>query len=231
MTKENTNTKIDTEIWAKFLITLSAVIALIIYRNLTPALGWQEVALISLGILPWISSFIQSFKVGTEGIEAVFKEMKEIKEEVKEVKQSSEVNQSINTFGTGRVSEKINPKEDEADPQKGKWSGKSTDDLTHRKLTADIKEIPSNKYLRRVVFRVESTDPINFALKDTVVFHLHPTFNKPIVEVKPIDNVAEISLVSYGAFTVGAETDKGQTKLELDLAESSYKNDDPFFKR
>lgn len=29
--------------------------------------------------------------------------------------------------------------------------------------------------------------------------------------------IAEDKIVSYGAFTIGAETDNGQTRLELDL--------------
>lgn len=77
---------------------------------------------------------------------------------------------------------------------------------------------------------VESTDSA-FPLTDSVTFHLHTTFAKPVIKVKPSGNKAEINLVAWGAFTVGAETDEGNTKLELDIANLGANSDDPFYKR
>jgi hypothetical protein len=56
-------------------------------------------------------------------------------------------------------------------------------------------------------------------LTGVVQFFLHPTFNndKPIVTVGPY-GVAELNLKAWGAFTVGALADDGQTRLELDLS-------------
>lgn len=108
---------------------------------------------------------------------------------------------------------------------------KAVDDKTHRKLSARVDNIPNDSYFRRLILRVEPTDPTNFPLTDRVTFHLHPTFAKPVIEVRPTDSVAEINLVAYGAFTVGAEADSGKTKLEYDIAELGAENDDPFFDR
>jgi hypothetical protein len=55
-------------------------------------------------------------------------------------------------------------------------------------------------------------------LRGTVAFFLHPTFNRHVVEVPVKDGVASIMVTAYGAFTVGALADTGQTCLELNLA-------------
>ena len=36
---------------------------------------------------------------------------------------------------------------------------------------------------------------------------------------EPVNGIATLQLIAYGAFTVGAECDGGTTKLELNLAE------------
>jgi hypothetical protein len=48
---------------------------------------------------------------------------------------------------------------------------------------------------------------------------LHNTFHNqnPLVLVE--DNEAVLTLLAVGSFTVGAETDNGATKLELDLVD------------
>lgn len=212
--------------------------------------------LIVIAILPWLSSFMESFKFGKEGIEAVFKKIEEVKQEIKtevrieaaetaqridEIKEISNVNQTLNTFGAGggKTSSEATESslkttetfENEVDPQKGKWGGKAIDPATHRKLSVEVKSLPNNDFLRRLILRVESTDPNNYPLTDNVIFHLHPTFRKQIVEVQPVNNAAELSLVAYGAFTVGAVTDGGKTKLEFDIAELGKNSDDPFYYR
>ena len=50
-------------------------------------------------------------------------------------------------------------------------------------------------------------------------FHLHPSLAPPVVAVKVQDGRAVLNLAAWGAFTVGALADGGQTTLELDLAE------------
>ena len=58
-------------------------------------------------------------------------------------------------------------------------------------------------------------------LEDRVVFHLHPTFNRAVAYAAATDNRAVLHRWAYGAFTVGVEADRGETRLELDLAEQA----------
>ena len=105
------------------------------------------------------------------------------------------------------------------DPQKGQWGGKPFNN--HRQLTAEVddKLIPG---LFRIHLKVESTDPGADPLPDdeVVLFALHQTFGDPPVRlIKASQGIAELSLIAYGSFTVGVITDKGNTELELNLAE------------
>jgi hypothetical protein len=106
---------------------------------------------------------------------------------------------------------------DPNDPNKGKYGGSSTSN--GRVLQAKIEPVAGERSAAcRVHFWVQSTDPEKNPLTGTVTFKLHPTFNrweKYEVEVK--NGVAQATIVSWGAFTIGAEADAGATKLELDL--------------
>jgi hypothetical protein len=90
----------------------------------------------------------------------------------------------------------------------------------NRKLDAEVKWASRGTNLFSVRLRVYSTKPEEDPLPGTVQFFLHPTFknDQPVVKVGP-SGVAELLLTAWGAFTVGALTDDGKTKLELDLAE------------
>jgi len=105
---------------------------------------------------------------------------------------------------------------DPEDPNKGQFGGKC--EANGRKLTATIRPAAGPKSSRcRVTIRVLSTDP-NRPLLGDVVLHLHPTFGRwSSYPLQAKDGVAEDTIVSYGAFTIGAETDNGKTRLELDL--------------
>lgn len=108
------------------------------------------------------------------------------------------------------------PPPPEDDPQKGQWGGKSI--ANKRSISATVSPLPlGNEYflVRITVQSVDANDP----LEGKVRFHLHPTFadSTPLVPVR--DGKAELELVAWGAFTVGAEADGGATALELDLAD------------
>jgi hypothetical protein len=107
---------------------------------------------------------------------------------------------------------------DEDDPNKGQFGG--SPESNGRKLSATIRPDAGPRSARcRVhitVVSIDSTRP----LAGKVRFHLHPTFGRwatYIVDVK--NGVAEHEIVSYGAFTIGAETDDGKVRLELDLVD------------
>jgi hypothetical protein len=103
-----------------------------------------------------------------------------------------------------------------SDPHKG-FAARAR--LTDRRLTARIEPIHGSDACR--VFLEARAGDTTRPLGD-VTFHLHPTFPRSSVTVSPDrDGVARLELVSLGAFTVGAETDGGETRLELDLAQVS----------
>ena len=64
------------------------------------------------------------------------------------------------------------------------------------------------------VFSTQENEP----LKGKVRFHLHPSYSNPNPAINAENGVALLKLVSYGSFTLGAETEDG-AKLKLDLAE------------
>lgn len=102
------------------------------------------------------------------------------------------------------------------DPQKNQWGNLSVN--KNRKLNATVEPMSGNAKLYKIKLEVISTsaaDPLN----GTVIFHLHPTFANPDQEIKVINGKAELLILSWGSFTVGAETDNKGIKLELDLAE------------
>lgn len=111
------------------------------------------------------------------------------------------------------LSEKVDHPDD---PQKGKWGGKSENNM--RKLSAKVSEsIIPGLFVVRIM--VESTSA-KFPLEGLVKFHLHNTFLNPDPVIVARENKAVLKLSKvWGAFTVGVETDDGTTKLELDLAE------------
>lgn len=113
-----------------------------------------------------------------------------------------------------KKSKKPNVNFDPNDPQKGQWGGQSS--VNGKKLSAIVTPFGNATELFKIILTVESINPFD-SITDIVVFHLHPTFINPVTEVKPINGVAKLNLIAYGAFTVGVQV--GKTKLELDLAE------------
>jgi prokaryotic YEATS domain len=104
----------------------------------------------------------------------------------------------------------------ESDPLKGFANGAAVQN--GRRIVASIAQIPGVAEVCRVHMEVQSTDASK-PLTGQVVFHLHPTFDERDVPVEvESSGVAALDILSWGAFTVGAEADRGATKLELDLS-------------
>ena len=100
----------------------------------------------------------------------------------------------------------------ESDPNKGQFGGKAIrDGLILSAAVTDAIGHPG-------YFRVDLSVAAQGGLRDLVEFHLHDSFHPPVQVVKPVGNEAQLTLLSYGAFTVGAVI--GPTRLELDLAEN-----------
>jgi hypothetical protein len=105
------------------------------------------------------------------------------------------------------------------DAQKGRWGGKPRD--KDRELFVEtIKPLTGDPDNYSIPLGVRSTNPAGRQLgPGKVRFHIHNSFVPDIIEADVIDGVARITLVAYGAFTVGAETcDSPPVVLELDLA-------------
>ena len=105
--------------------------------------------------------------------------------------------------------------ERETDPNKGRFGGSPV--LNGRALRATIEPSDLGAGLYRVTLTVTSMVPAK-PLQGEVVFVLHPTFREHIVRRLVENGIAQLAVISYGAFTVGAIADGGETKLELDLA-------------
>lgn len=105
----------------------------------------------------------------------------------------------------------------EDDPWKGAFGGRA--EANARRLTATVTPLPHRPEWFSVELAVASTAPRKAPLTGTVRFFLHDTFSNPQPVVPVQNGRAEISLLAWGAFTVGAVADDGSTRLELDLAE------------
>lgn len=118
--------------------------------------------------------------------------------------------------------EEIKPGKEIDDPWNGQFANNSANN--QRILEASIKPLDEKGDWCEVTLTVRSTDPVGAPLKGWVQFYLHPTFtnHKPIVPVTEERGVAELTVLAWGAFTVGAIADPDRrppTLLELDLSE------------
>lgn len=106
---------------------------------------------------------------------------------------------------------KFNPR----DPQKGQWGGLSNNGVWE--VTAQVSETESNANWFRIELRVAGV--AGGVLKRPIRLHLHDSFRKEALEVRPRGGVATEELTAYGAFTVGVEIPDDGSTLELDLAD------------
>lgn len=114
------------------------------------------------------------------------------------------------------------------DPQKGQWGGKRKDN--DREIKAELIPIDDDDDWYRIKLTVSSTSPSK-PLSGRVKFHLHPTFKPRVREVPVVNGIAEETVIAWGAFTIGAEADNGETRLEIDLADKDIKASDKFKSR
>lgn len=101
------------------------------------------------------------------------------------------------------------------DRQKGRFGGQPISN--NRKLSAIVGDRPKGMFYDFTV-TVESTDKEN-PLTGEVIFYLHQSFTPNVITVPVTEGKAVYAKEAYGAFTVGAVADNGNTLLELDLAE------------
>ena len=105
------------------------------------------------------------------------------------------------------------PIEDPKDKNKGRFGKEAA--RNNLRLSATVQ--PSD--VRPGWFRIDLVvTGIKRPLVDQVAFHLHETFRPSVQPVSPVHNEARLTVLAWGAFTVGVVADHGKTLLELDLA-------------
>ncbi len=213
----------------RLLITSLALLALTGHLVGTVTVGWEGLVLLLLAFLPWLSEFIDSFKLGKDNFEIKMREIEKKADAAMDASIRGVVRKPVLPDGrTTKTLGQASSLRRDNDPNFGKFGGKA--EANGRKLSATIEKIPDEDFYRRVILRVQSIDPKK-PLEGSVKFHLHNTFATPVFDEKvDKDGIAQTSIISYGVFTVGAEADNGETRLELDLA--SLRNPgDSFFDR
>lgn len=184
---------------------------------------------LALIIFPLIAGFLFSYLWTRLYLPGAFRkaELDALRLKVEQVDIRSKDNQAA-ALGTGKgdapevtkklleVTEGIAPG-NPSDPWKGRFGGQNINN--NRELRAEVRPLVGSLDLYSIRLTVSSLQQQTNPLTGVVQFFLHPTFNndKPIVTVGPY-GVAELNLKAWGAFTVGALADDGQTRLELDLS-------------
>jgi hypothetical protein len=190
------------------------------------------------GVLDTLNSDLQETK---ENLQATKEKVQEAKEQTENIKIIAESAISAATIGVGKLNpggvatevknQRISrleegfgkatlaPITNSEDPNNGRFGGKS--ETNGRRLIAAIKPNPGNENYYNVQLCVASTDSQK-PLSGIVRFYLHDSFREPIVDVKVKDGMAKLDPVAYGAFTVGAIADDGETLLELNLKELDH---------
>ena len=100
------------------------------------------------------------------------------------------------------------------DPHKGRFGGEAERDGF--KLSASFRNVAKN--FVEIILTVEAPPDAKFQQADCVEFYLHDTFDPDVVPAVFEGGVAELSLIAYGGFTVGAWIGCSGVELELDLS-------------
>lgn len=140
------------------------------------------------------------------------------KDEKKALADLSGDNKGLGSLTT--VFSAIGPVTVQDDPQKGRFGGSPIKNKRQLAASVSASAIPM---FYNVKIWVESSDPVNHPLQNDVIFYLHDSFS-PSVFTIPVTAFKEgkavhDNLLAWGAFTVGAVTDGGNTLLELDLSD------------
>lgn len=103
------------------------------------------------------------------------------------------------------------------DPQRGRFGGRFADN--ERTLRASVRPTGRDKWCA-VTITVRPDNAAAPLIGENVFFFVHDSFEPDEFTVRVNgDGDAVLQLVAWGAFTVGAVADNGETLLELDLAD------------
>lgn len=100
------------------------------------------------------------------------------------------------------------------DPHKGRFGGKAERDGF--KLSASFRNVSKN--FVEIILTVQAPPQAGVQEADCVEFYLHDSFDPDVVPAVFHDGIAELTLIAYGGFTVGAWIGCTKTEVELDLS-------------
>jgi hypothetical protein len=113
--------------------------------------------------------------------------------------------------------------DEDGDPNAGRFGG--SEESNGRKLSATVQRIDNTEYFS-IDLEVRSIAGAK-KLEGRVLFYLHHTFDRSVIATLARDGIARLDgIEAYGAFTVGAVADEGETMLELNLARLPRAPDD-----
>lgn len=218
---DRNNTATDYLLWAAYCLLAAAAgmrfIDLLINKLLTQAQVEK------------LKTESKDKEVKIDELEIKVQESEKIEEKRKENLQISELEQisnnnfmtsdmmkiNINNITEEHQTPKLPPIIYAGDPQKSRFGGK--DRVNGRVLSVEYGNYPISGFLNLKI--IVSSEDVNSPLKGNVYLYLHDSFVKSIIKLDA-DGKQQVSyeIPSYGAFTVGASTDYGNTLLELDIS-------------
>ncbi|MGO4507003.1 pYEATS domain-containing protein [Bradyrhizobium sp. 2TAF36] len=190
--------KITADESTKFLLGLAVVIGVVlIFRDRLTKV-----------VLPGgITAEISAVKRSVQDVAAATEELKARQTEIAAPKMAI-LAPSVTTKHAPQM-----PIEDPEDKNKGQFGREAA--KNGLRLSATVQ--PSD--VRPGWFRIDlAVTGLDRKLVDPVACHLHETFNPAVQPVNPINDQARLTVLAWGAFTVGAIADHGNTLLELDLS-------------
>jgi len=240
---ENPSTKLFDTIrpWLFSLLALTAIV--IVLAHIQDKVKIDNIDLFFLATAGALLVFerIIKFSVTKDGVTAemltgIKNDISNVKQDVSDAKQVARENQLALTGGVGgkvpRATEskafklrgssqelelRDEGEEDPDDTQKGRFGGQPVNN--GRELAAVVVPAEGSPNNFKVSLTVSATRDSKEPLTGDVAFFLHETFRKKVRYVSVVGDVARLDLLAYGAFTVGAIADGGETKLELDLSQ------------
>jgi hypothetical protein len=231
-----------------FYHTIAAVCIILLVVEVAGYLqgdGLKMAILVGLAILALLAPNIESLTIGKSGIVAALKQgidensskiddtksaareidtqldqkITQIFEELKALRPAAAApggRAEVGAAGSDRFLEH-RPITHKDDPQKGRFG--SIEEFNGRRIGAVVEASSVQSNWCKVSLTVTSL-PGFPQLSGQVHFFLHNSFRPDYYVVQAINGEAPLLLRAWGAFTVGAVADDGQTVLELDLASS-----------
>lgn len=202
--------------WLRIACGLVALVLAIVRVFGIQNVDFTTLAFLAFALVVLISDRVKELGFNKDGITLKLAELEQRQRTTEQVVRAS----SEGTLGGPRTPPPLGklkafaPNLASEDPQRGKWGGQSEVGLW--RLRASVQPLPASSEFFSVLLEVTTNEAQ--AERGSVTFHLHPTFSPAVREVPLVAGRAELELLAWGAFTVGAECGEKRVPLELDLA-------------